>query len=382
MRKILFTSNSIFSLVNFRLNLIIRLKNRRFDLRTLAPNDEYKDILQKHNIAHKNLKLSRKGTNPIREFVSLMSIFLYIFYERPYAIYSFTIKNCIYVGICRNFFDFRFFPTITGLGSALSEDSLIKKLIIILYKFSLLKSEIVFCQNKDIREFMLKHSICAESKCTVISGSGVDLGKFKFTPMHKEEGGKVFLFVGRLLQAKGVDIFIGAARSMLSSHPSARFLIVGSPERDDPDSYFEKMLADVEQLENTTYCGFVRDVRPIIERSHCVVLPSSYNEGVPRVLLESGAIGRVLITTNRPGCRDVIEEGRNGFLIEEGKVDSLVEKMQKVISLNNSQLDEYGCNSRKLIEDKFDEKCVISEYMRYLSNVPEKIENTSDTANS
>lgn len=367
-KRVLVTGNSGFSLVNFRLNFILYLVRQGFLVSAMVPKDANTMELEKSNVACNYIFMKRKSINPIYEFITLLDIARKIIKIKPHIIFSYTIKNCVYVGLVRRFIGFKFYPTITGLGSSIDRNEFFANLIRYLYKLSLRKSEKIFCQNKEIRDFLVQNHIATNSKCIVVPGSGVDIEKYSYTPIIKDKDETKFLFIGRILESKGIGKFIDAATLLNNSGVRASYKIIGGKETEDPDSYFDKMMIKIYKEKNIEYMGFKQNVVPDIQAAHCVVLPSTYREGVPRVLLESASIGRALITADRPGCREVVEDGLNGFLIKEVTSLNLAKVMRKICELDANEVQKFGAYSRKIVQQRFDERLVVEAYSQAILN--------------
>ena len=235
-----------------------------------------------------------------------------------------------------------------------------------LYRLALRKAPVVFFQNPDDKALFVDRGLVRSDQARLLPGSGVDLDRFRETPLP---GGPVtFLFIGRILGDKGVRELAEAARELRKIHPAARVQLLGPLDRGNRSAI---KLTELEQWVAdgfVEYVGDTDDVRPFIEKATAVVLPS-YREGLPRSLLEAGAMGRPLIATDVPGCREVVQDSVNGFLCEARSAASLAEAMARFVSMSADRQAGLGTASRKKIESQFSEGIVIQAYLRELGNV-------------
>jgi glycosyltransferase involved in cell wall biosynthesis len=229
-----------------------------------------------------------------------------------------------------------------------------------MYRFALRRSECVFFQNPDDRNLFLELGIVPEQACTVVvNGSGVDVSRFALMPVPR--GPVCFLMICRLLGDKGVREYAAAAERVRVAHPEARFYLAGWID-ENPDSIEQRELDEWVKRGVIEFLGKLDDVRPAIERCAVYVLPS-YREGTPRTVLEAMSMGRAIITTDAPGCRETVVDGQNGFLIAPRSVDALVASMERFIE-DPELAVRMGGVSRKIAESKYDVHKVNEVMMR------------------
>jgi len=275
--------------------------------------------------------------------------------EKPGYLFCYTAKPVIF-GSLAAFFNrkIRVFVMITGLGYVFSAGSvkglLLKKLIAWLYRIALSRSEKVFFQNPDDLEEFLKLKIIRQDKAILINGSGVNIDNFSPRPLPQSQIS--FLMIARLLREKGVNEYIEAARIVKNRQPQARFVLVGWSFSDNPSAIGPDQIEMWKHEGIVEIYGETKDVRPYIADSSVYVLPS-YREGTPRTVLEAMAMGRPIITTDVPGCRETVRDGLNGFLVSVKDSNALAEAMEKMIREPNL-LAQMGTESRKLAEQKYD----------------------------
>jgi glycosyltransferase involved in cell wall biosynthesis len=242
---------------------------------------------------------------------------------------------------------------ITGLGYAFHGKTfkrrLLTKLVVALYRFSLKNAEAVIFQNSDNADLFVIKRIVKRAQCRIVNGSGVNIDEFrpqKF--VHPLDDKVIFLCVARLLKDKGLREYAKAASLLKVKYPLVSFQLIG-PEDPSPNGI---SLSEVNSWEAIDYLGEVSDVRDYLRSSHVYVLPS-YHEGVPRSTLEAMSIGRPVVTTNAVGCRETVNEGENGFMVDVGDVSQLVERLEWCI-LNSHELEAMGQKSVQLVKERFE----------------------------
>lgn len=362
--KFLIIASSPLSLLNFRGKLLEAINDADIEIHVAAPDfsnntDELTKLNNLGYIVH-NIPLQRTGTNPLSDINTLKSLFLIIRDIKPQYVLSYTIKPVIYGNLAAwlNRVPNRF-ALITGLGYTFQNveetgtRSKFQKIIHEMYRQALAKAHHVFFQNPDDLNLFRELNLIKKNKpTTVVNGSGIDLEKFKATPLPaiSSDNRITFLLIARLLADKGVREYIEAAKKIKAKYPFINFNLVG-PIDSNPSAISKEELDGWVKLGNINYLGKLSDVRPAIADSSVFVLPS-YREGIPRTVLESMAMGRPIITTDAPGCRETVIDGMNGFLVSVKSVDDLVDAMEKFI-LDPSLIETMGAASRKLAEEKF-----------------------------
>lgn len=361
--------NTSVSVYKFRINLIREIEKLGYKVIVLSPKDEYVKKLKELGIEHHHINISQYGMNPIKELKTMYEIYKAFKKYKPEYSLHYTIKPNIFGSIVAGLLNIKVINNIAGAGKAFSNDGLFQKFIQSLYKFGLKKSQRVFFQNFDDMNLFLDNNIVNKDVSYRIPGSGVDLIKYKFIPL-KSSAFTEFLFIGRLLKEKGIEYFLEAAKELLTSGFKARFYIAGECEKDNNDYIEYKFLDDYLKTEGIYYHGTVSpdEMPKIIENSTCVVLPSYYREGVPRSLLESASMGKPIITTENVGCKEVVDEKKNGYKCEVKNSKCLADKMKQFINLPFEEkviMSEY---SRNKMENEFAEKIVLDAYIKELNH--------------
>lgn len=361
--KILLIASFPDSLITFRGTLIAALLEKGLDVYVAAPDmplhSPIRIKLQSMGVIAHQIPMLRTGTNPFADLFTLCVLIKLMAQIKPNMILSYTVKPVIFGTLAAwvTRIPLRF-AMITGLGYTFQDNkkhSYLQIFIQFLYKFALARAHHVFFQNVDDLSLFQERSILTKStSASVINGSGVDLDQFAVMPFPLDTltNGRVrFLFIGRLLGSKGVREYVQASRLIKTSHPNAQFTLVGWIDY-GPDSISEAELAEWVSDGSIKYLGKLADVRPAIDGCSVYVLPS-YREGTPRSVLEAMAMGRPIITTDAPGCRETVVDGDNGFLVPVKDVHALVKAMEKFI-LDPSLLFKMGKRSRAIAEEKYD----------------------------
>ncbi len=366
-KKILLFANSDSNYVHFRLNLIKKLLKRNYKVYLIVSKDsKFADIINNNLILIK-LNLSRHSINFFSEIKLFIQIFFIYKKIRPIYALHFTIKPNIYGSIISRLFHIKSINNITGLGNIFLSKSHFRFLYITLYKLSIKKSYHTFFQNKsDLRYFRYKKIIDSKkNNFSIIPGSGIDLNKFQFEK-YTDMPNLKFLFIGRLIKQKGIIEFIEAAKYITSKFNNTKFVIAGDFDKDNNSSIDLDYFKNAIKKNYIEYLGYINPIDKIIKSSHVVILPS-YREGLSHSLLISAALGRPLIASNTPGCKELIIEGFNGYLVKPRNYSSLIDKILEFIDQTQEKKITMGKNSRMLIEEKFSEIIVIDQYLNYIN---------------
>jgi glycosyltransferase involved in cell wall biosynthesis len=314
----------------------------------------------------------RNGLNPLSDlhtFFSLRKLFREI---NPDVVLAYTIKPVIWGGIAlMGRSTTRFYALITGLGYSFNDsDSFARKalsvLVTQLYRTALFKTSRVIFQNPDDRDLFIARQIVGKDKCALVNGSGVDLNRFPLTSLPID--GVVFLMIGRLLGEKGFREYAKAASLVKARYPDAVFRMLG-PEDPSPDGIPLEEIRNWQAKGWVEYLGETPDVRPFINDCHIFVLPS-YHEGMPRTVLEAMAMGRPILTTDAPGCRETVTPGENGYLVPKGDADALAERMFWFIE-HRVEWNRMGLRSREIAEERFNVHDINRELLKIMELLPE-----------
>lgn len=300
--------------------------------------------------------LSRRGKNPVQD-LRLLSFYKQVLKkEKPDAVLTYTIKPNVYGGMACASLAIPYIANITGLGSAVENAGLLQKITLSLYKLGLRKAKMVFFQNEENQKFMLQHGV-VKGDYDLLPGSGVNLMQYKLLPYPKSETVD-FIFVARVMKEKGIDQYLDAAKYINNKYPETRFHVCGFCEED-----YKDILKKLNDEGTIIYHGAVDNMIEIYRIAACTVHPTYYPEGLSNVLLESAASGRPIITTNRSGCREVVDDGVNGFLVREKDSRDLIDKIERFLSMPLIDREKLGLTGRKKVEKCFDRKIVINKYI-------------------
>lgn len=352
MEKIIIISPIYRSLINFRGDLIKSLK-KKYKVIALSPSPLKEDISLKKlkKVLYININFKRNSYSPFGDLISFVRLFKIFNIHAPEIILSYGIKPIIFSGFSSIFYKKKFFFLITGLGYTFYGNSLkrriIKGIVTFLYKISLRNSQGVIFQNKDNLKYFVNKKIIPKVKTHLVNGSGININNFKLAKLPKNN--IIFLCISRLLGDKGLREYASAAKIVKNKFPNSTFNLLGNTDP-SPDLI---PLGEVKSWSNfINYKGCVDDVRPYIKNSHIFVLPS-YHEGVSRSILEAMSMGRPILTTNAPGCKETVKNGVNGFKVSVGSVNKLKNKMIWFIK-NQHKIREMGLKSRKIVLERFD----------------------------
>ncbi|WP_447754586.1 glycosyltransferase family 4 protein [Sphingopyxis fribergensis] len=363
---IVLTGNTTFKLANFRAGLIRRLIADGHRVTVLAPPDDYVGAVRDMGCDFVPLRMDRNGTSPVAELGLLIAIFRNLRGLHPSFVFGYTIKNNIYAGLACRVLGIPFAANVTGLGPAFGRAGALNQLVRLLYRLAFRRAAAVFFQNESDRDIFLAGHLVPADRVRLLPGSGVDLTRFIAKPLPPSDRETRFLLVARMLWDKGVGIFADAAQQVRRTHPEARFQLLGPL---DPDSKTGISQSQIEQWvgeDRLDYLGAASDVRPAIEQAHCIVLPSYYREGTPRTLLEAGATGRPIITSDMPGCRDTVLPGESGALVRPRDSEDLARACIAFLGKSQEDRAEMGQAARRKMERDYDERIVIEAYMSLL----------------
>ncbi|MFN3316875.1 MAG: glycosyltransferase family 4 protein, partial [Raineya sp.] len=328
--------------------------------------DEYTEKIKSWQIDFYPIELENKGTNPINDTKFYRKLYRLYRQIAPDVVLHFTIKPNIYGTLACRRLKIPCINNVSGLGTTFIHKKISSKIAHFLYRFSFRFAYKVFFQNKEDLKLFLKKKLVKEEKTGLLAGSGIDLQKFQ--PQHILHQHFTFLMIARLIYDKGIREYVEAARIVKQQFPNVVFQLIGGFEKNTKNP-LNISLEEVNSWKNTIeYLGTKEDVRPFIALADVVVLPS-YREGTPRSLLEAAAMGKPLLATDVAGCREVVENGKNGFLCKVQNPESLAKKMIDFLKLNPDILQEMGKYSRKKVEKEFDENLVFRAYQEAIKNV-------------
>ena len=394
--KILITSNSSWTLFNFRLKLMQALQESGHQVHAVSMEDCSTAKIREAGFPFHPLNIQGKGANPLVD-LQLVQQYKKIFKKvKPDVVLNFTIKPVIYSTLAAKSLGIPVINNIAGLGSLFNQTTWVTRIAILLYRYSQKNVEHIFFQNEDDVELFKRLRILKAQSFSRLPGSGVDVERFK--PIVKSQKSKVdsdpstelrvrnetepksknqksttnFLLFGRMLWDKGVGEYVETARAIRRENPNANFWVLGLLDFQNPTAIKSEDMQQWIDEGIIDYLGKTDRVEEYIREADCIVYPSYYREGVPRSLLETAAMGKPIISTENVGCKEVVENGYNGYKIPIKDSQALTEAMQQFIGLSEEEKIQLGQNSRKLAEEKFDENFVIEAYIAQIERVTAK----------
>jgi len=326
------------------------------------PFGDKTDKIKKMGCECINTKVSRRGTNPIEDFKLLLNYINLIRKIKPDAVLTYTIKPNVYGGMACRLMRVPYIANVTGLGTAVQNGGLMQRLTLTLYKIGLKKAKMVFFQNAENQQFMLKNKV-VKGQCDLLPGSGVNLKQHCFEEYPKSDEQVVLLTIGRIMKDKGTNEILQAARIIKAEYPNVIFRFIGSTDGSCNEQLTQAVNEGaVEHIENQP------QVHTFIKESHAT-LHASYHEGMSNVLLETAASGRPVIATKVAGCRETFDEGISGIGFEAKSVEDLVRAVKEFLALTNEQRAQMGLAGRKKMEKEFDREIIIKKYIEILKEL-------------
>lgn len=362
MKKVLILVNHNVVIYNFRKELVQRLVSEGYEVYLSCPQGNRIEELKAMGAHFIETNVERRSKNPFRD-LELLSHYKKIMREiRPDIALSYTVKPNIYGGIAARKYRIPQLANITGLGTAVEVQGLTQSIIVQMYKYAFRNVKKIYLQNRENLMFFKNHKIKIES-LELLPGSGVNLNEYTVSEYPDDQVVK-FLFISRILKEKGIDYYLSAAQTIRSRYSNVEFHICGFCE----EEYKGKL--DVLNSNGTViYHGMIQNVCEFLRGIHCVIHPTYYPEGISNVLLESCASGRPIITTDRSGCREVVDNGVNGYMIRCQNQEDLNAAIEKFLSLTYEQKKEMGLLARKKVERDFDRNIVVNRYLQEIQSI-------------
>ncbi len=366
-KKIAIISNVSWNLYNFRLSLMVAMRNAGYDVIAIAPHDEYSQKIIDAGFEFHSIKLNSQGINPFQDIQTTMEFYKLFKELSPDFICNYTIKPNIYASLVARVLDIKMINNIAGLGTLFIKQGLVTSIAKFLYKASQAKADRVFFQNRDDFKLFTDAGLVNRSNCDVLPGSGVDTNRFR--PQEKSQSEVIrFLHVSRMIWEKGIGEYVDAARIIKAKYSNVEFCLLGFLDVANPGAISREQMHKWVEEGVVNYLGVSDEVDKIIATADCIVLPSYYREGTPKTLLESASSAKPIITTDNVGCRDVVDHGINGYLCEPRSVEDLANKIEMFLALSSEERVKMGINSRRKIKNEFDEKIVIGKYLEVLGS--------------
>lgn len=373
MRKhLVFVANTAWSMYNFRIGLISYLVSLGHKVTVIAPIDRCSNKLRNIGADVVDIKIDNKGTNPIRDFFFFTSLHSLYRKIKPDLIFHYTIKPNIYGSLAARMVGFPCVSITTGLGYTFLNEGISAKVARFLYRWAFRYPQRIGFLNKADSDEFLSQGLVSVEKCWSLPSEGVDLNVFNTEvvtdPPSLDKNRFSFLYVGRMLWDKGIGELTDAVRILRNRGYNIVLNLLGVIDALNPKAISKGMIEQWVADGLLNYLGVTDSVVHYIATCDCAVLPS-YREGTPRTLLEAAAMGKPIVTTDVPGCREVVDDGVNGFLCKVKDPVDLADKMEKMIKLTSDERHKMGRAGREKMEREFDEKIVIQKYLEVIEEI-------------
>ncbi|MFM6933010.1 MAG: glycosyltransferase family 4 protein [Novosphingobium sp.] len=366
-RTIIVCANQAWNLVNFRKGLIAALVSRGFDVLAVAPADaEMERRLADLGCRFAAAPIDSAGLSPLRDLATFLAFRRIIMRERPAAWLSWTIKPNVYGSLAARLAGVPALPNVSGLGTAFIRQGLLTEIVKRLYSAGFARAHRVFFQNTDDRDLFVSLGMIRARQAALLPGSGIDAGHWA-PDSDDRPGPNRFLMIARVVADKGVREYAEAAKVVRARFPETRFALMG------PLDVANRTAISRDEVECWQAEGAIEymppsdDVRAAVNKADWVVLPS-YREGLSRVLLEAAAMARPIVTTDVPGCRDVVADGVNGFLCEARDAGSLAEALVRAAQCDDAQWRAMGQAGRARVQSEFSQERVTGLYLEALKS--------------
>lgn len=364
----------------FRLELIQAILAAGYRLLISCPDGPKFEIMEELGLKkgeaflYDDPPIDRRGTNVVNDSRLLIHYGKLLREFKPSVVLTYTAKPNVYAGLAAQRLHIPVISNVTGLGSVVKEGGLKQKVILRLFRLAYRGSSCIMFQNSANMKLAEKLG-WIRNDSILIPGSGVALDRYPVQEYPDGDDGidgapVVFNYIGRILRDKGVDDYIETAKRIKAKYPATEFNMLGFIE--PTESRYEAELKELGEKGIVFYRGNQKDVRPWIKRAHAIIHPSTYGEGMSNVLLENASSGRLIITTDNPGCRETVDDGISGYIYPGGDVDALVEKTETVIrDLSNEARRQMGLAGRRKVEREFSRRIVIDAYLGKIKELTE-----------
>lgn len=368
-KKVLLVINSSWNLINFRRGLVKSLLAAGYEVIAVTPVDDYSSAITALGCRHVPVELKPHSRNVVFDLIYIASLLKIFLRERPSVALTYTIKPNLYASLVGAILRTPVLPNVAGLGLVFStSNGFLSHVVRLLYRLSFKHSPKIFFQNGEDLKMFVDAALVQRNRAILLPGSGIDLDQIIPTPMPDGDS-LVFLFAARLLKSKGIESFVEASRKLKEEGLPIRCIVFGPIVSTSDDAVSKEEVNAWEQEGVIEYGGMSNEIPTVMRQVHCVVLPTFYREGTPRVLLEAAASGRIIITTDTAGCRDVVEDQQSGFLCATRDAVDLAAKMRKVVRLNSAERVKFGMRARGIAEQKFDEAFVVDQYLSEITSI-------------
>ena len=352
--KILVLANNDVGLYQFRKELLLELLKDNSIVLSL-PYGEMVEPLREAGCEFIDTPVDRRGVNPVKDFGLFLRYRKLIKTEKPDLVITYTIKPNVYGGMACRLLKVPYAVNITGLGTAFQGHGMLRRVVTTLYRLGTSGAKVMFFENVENQQIFIDEKLVKPEKTCLLNGAGVNLEHYQVSEYPDEHGGVRFLFVGRVMQEKGIDeLFSAMQRLHQEGYPCTLDVLGGFEEN------YAQQMKEYQEAGWLHYHGYQKDVRPFIAQSHCFVLPS-WHEGMANTNLECAASGRPVITSDIHGCKEAVVDGVSGLLCQRKDAQSLYETMKQFLKLSHEEKRKMGLAGRKHMEDVFDKRKVVAE---------------------
>lgn len=372
MKKIFYVFSIDYQLISHRKAVVQAAIQKGYNVTVVAQDTGYRKEIESMGAKFIDLPINRVGTNILEELKTFFFLFKLYKNHKPDLVHHISIKVVLWGALAARLAKVKnVVNAVNGLGVFFSTgevDSLIKKIFMQLIRFSNNRKKCVtIFQNNEDKHFFLSNKALKESQIRIIRGSGVDLNEFKFSEPPLEFPLKI-VFTSRMVKEKGVEDIINAAKLLKNKYfDKIQFLLCGLIET-NPNAVSESYLQSECDGDYIQYLGHCTNIKDILSKSSIVLLPSYYREGIPKSLIEATAIGRPIITTNSVGCKETVEDGKNGFIVPIKSPEEIANKIEALVS-NLDLISKMGKESRLLSEKEFSIDIVIDKHLQIYSEL-------------
>lgn len=363
---VMFLANSAWNLAHFRAPLIDDLARSGARLVAVAPPDGSEKQLRDAGVEFAPIRLDRRGLSPLANLTLLRDYRRAIAAYRPDVVLAFTVKPNIWGSMAASTLGVPVINNVSGLGTAFIGRPLLKSVVARLYRLAFARSARVFFQNEDDREQFVRDAIVEIGQTGLLPGSGIDLVHFPMSPPRRSAPCR-FLFIGRLLRDKGLEEIAEASRMLKADELDFEVALLGGDDPDNRSAIAPDRLQRWQRDGLVTLIGRRDDVRPDLADCDCLVLPS-YREGMPRSVLEASAMGRPVIATDVPGCRQAVDDGVTGYLCRPRSAASLADAMRRMMTVGPKKREEMGRRGRVKMERQFSKELVVEQYREAIAD--------------
>ncbi len=364
-KSITLVSNNYWTLYKFRYEVIEMFLNEGYMINLIGQNDSYSDKFNHNNIKKYYIPIKSRSLSildELRTFISLYKIYKSL---KTNLIFHFTIKPNIYGSLICRLLNIKSISFITGIGHTFIRNNILQKFIVTLYKIALSKVYEIWFTNDSDKILFESLGIIKSNKTRVVPGSGINIPSSIRSYQHNSR--TTFLMIARLQKEKGVIEFLECSEHY-KNNPDISFILIGDLLANDPSGITIEEINKYIHNKSITYMSYQEDIYKHINEASCVVLPS-YREGMSTVLLEASVLKRPIITTNVPGCIDIIKDESYGILCEPRNSSSLIDATQKFLNLDHLEVVNLVEKTFKHVKDNFSKNIVLAEYKNTINNL-------------